>query len=62
MFVHNVTAGLNYCFVYVDDLIITSSSEQEHLRYLQTLFKRLEYYDLTINLDKCWVIELTPQD
>ena len=50
---NSVTAGLNFCHVYIDDVLICSSSWEEHLEHLDTLFERLEQVHLTVNLKKC---------
>ena len=38
---------------YVDDLLIFSKTEDEHLEHLTILFERLNEHGLTINLKKC---------
>ena len=40
-----------YC--YLDDLLIFSKNEADHLTTLEELFKRLDENDLTISLNKC---------
>ena len=50
---------LNFVFVYLDDMLIFSCSEQEHLEHLRGAFRRLQDYGLVVNKDKyCgfWVI------
>ena len=39
--------------VYIDDLIITSPTEAEHLRVLETVLKRLENAGLKLKKEKC---------
>lgn len=51
-FVDTVTRGLDGVFVYVDDILVVSDSEQNHLKQLQALFDRLRQYGLVINVDK----------
>lgn len=41
------------CFVYIDDIIIYSSSVVQHFYDLKTVLHRLETAGLTINLKKC---------
>ena len=41
------------CLVYLDDIIIYSSSLQEHLQKLIKVFKRLESANFKIKLEKC---------
>ncbi|CAB0040714.1 unnamed protein product [Trichogramma brassicae] len=52
-FIDEVTRGLPFCYVYMDDILIYSRSQDEHRRHLEILFKRLHEYGLVINLDKC---------
>ncbi|XP_078051638.1 uncharacterized protein LOC144477776, partial [Augochlora pura] len=52
-FINEVTAGLDFCFPYLDDIIVASGSVDEHRQHLDHLFKRLAHYGLTINHDKC---------
>ena len=39
--------------VYVDDMIVRSQTEEEHLDHLQKLFDRLKLYKLRLNPNKC---------
>ncbi|CAH8547737.1 unnamed protein product [Schistosoma rodhaini] len=48
-----VTRGLDFVFVYIDDVLIASSSLEEHLQHLQTLFERFKSYGVVINPSKC---------
>jgi len=41
------------CFVYLDDVVLVSSSFEEHLTLLETVLTRLEAANLTMNLEKC---------
>lgn len=52
-FIHEVLQGLDFCFVYQDDILIASVDEQEHLVHLRTILKRLNDYGIVINLQKC---------
>jgi hypothetical protein len=36
-----VLRGLDFCFVYLDDILIASSSEAEHVQHLAEVFQRL---------------------
>ena len=44
---------LKVCFIYLDDLIIFSSSFQEHLDRLQQVFQRIREYGLKLSPKKC---------
>ncbi|GBM66659.1 Transposon Ty3-G Gag-Pol polyprotein [Araneus ventricosus] len=50
---NNALQGLDFCFVYIDDLLIASSSLEEHLDHLKQVFDRLRKFGLVLNRDKC---------
>ncbi|UYV69028.1 hypothetical protein LAZ67_6002107 [Cordylochernes scorpioides] len=45
--------GLDFAYAYIDDVLIASDSENQHVSHLQQLFGRLQDYGLTINETKC---------
>ena len=48
-----VTRGLPFVYVYLDDLLVASTSEEEHLIHLRLLFNRLAEYGVVVNPSKC---------
>ena len=48
-----VVRGLDFVYVYIDDLLVASSTPEEHEQHLRKLFARLAEYGLVINPDKC---------
>ena len=42
-----------FCFVYIDDIVIYSQNDQQHLQHLREVFSRLHGAGLTLNLGKC---------
>lgn len=46
-------SGVLGIFTYLDDIIIVTSSFEEHLRLLELVFTRLSEANLTINFEKC---------
>lgn len=52
-FIDGLVRDLDFCFPYIDDLLIASRSRQEHEEHLRTLFIRLEEYGVVINVVKC---------
>ena len=48
-----VCRGLDFVFVYLDDILIGSRNEAEHLSHLRQLFDRLRMYGLILNPQKC---------
>lgn len=45
--------GLPFVFAYIDDLLVASPNEQEHLTHLEVLFNRLKDNGLVVNPTKC---------
>ena len=52
-FIDHVLRGLDFCFPYVDNILIASTSEAEHLKHLTIVFDRLVKNNIIINVDKC---------
>jgi len=52
-FIDEVVRGLDFCFAYVDDILIFSKSKEEHKQHLQLVFERLSKYGMVINPSKC---------
>ena len=48
-----VVEGLKNIYVYLNDVIVFSSSAEDHEIHLRALFKRLSEYGLKINKEKC---------
>lgn len=52
-FINEVTRGLHFVVAYLDDILVASSSPEEHADHLRLLFSRLQEHGLTINTAKC---------
>ncbi len=52
-FMDVVLSGLDFTFCYLDDILIGSSSTEEHLHHLQLVLQRLQEYGLVLNMEKC---------
>jgi hypothetical protein len=52
-FIDEVLRELDFCYAYIDDVLIASNSEVEHEDHLRQLFQRLQEYGILINLSKC---------
>lgn len=52
-FIDAVLRGLPFVYAYIDDLLVASSSENEHVQHLQQLFHRLSEYGVIINPSNC---------
>ena len=51
--INKVLIGLNFAMGYLDDIIIFSRSEEEHLIHLEKVFQRLQEAGLKLKLEKC---------
>ena len=46
-------SGLDFAFCYLDDILIGSSTPDEHLLHLHLVLQRLQQYGLVLNMEKC---------
>ena len=51
--INDVLKGCNLAMGYLDDIIIYSRSEKEHLEHLEEIFIRLKAAGLKLKLEKC---------
>ena len=51
----HVLAGIkhDFCFAYLDDIIIFSRTFEEHVQHVSEVFKRLRKFNLTVSPSKC---------
>lgn len=52
-FMDQVLRGLDFCYVYIDDILVASASPEEHQQHLRLVFERLTHHGLIINPQKC---------
>ena len=50
---NKVFNGLNFAFIYLDDIIIFSNTAEEHLRHIQIVINRLRSAQLKLKKSKC---------
>ena len=43
----------NFCVVYLNDILIYSSSQEEHLDHVKQVLERLRRFSLYVSLKKC---------
>jgi cleavage and polyadenylation specificity factor subunit 1 len=53
--IDTVLSGLHFATAYIDDILIASANEREHLDHLKTLFQRLHNNNLLVNWEKCTI-------
>ena len=56
-----ILGDLPYCFVYLDDILVFSSSREEHMEHLKQVFELLAENGLVVNRAKC-VLGVTELD
>lgn len=52
-FIDETVMGLPFVFPYLDDVLVASTSPEEHANHLQQLFERYREKGLVINSEKC---------
>ncbi|BHF80217.1 hypothetical protein SprV_0702334100 [Sparganum proliferum] len=52
-FVDRVLHGLPFVYAYIDELLIASSSAEEHMEHLSTLFDHFQKFCVVLNPSKC---------
>jgi hypothetical protein len=48
-----VLRGIDFVFIYLDDVLVASNNEQDHLAHLETVFRLFALNGLILNKDKC---------
>ncbi|CAH0384754.1 unnamed protein product [Bemisia tabaci] len=51
-FIDEVLQGLDFCFPYLDDILVASKDKKEHKKHLHLIFQRLAKYGIIINIKK----------
>ena len=49
----NALGDLDFCFVYMDDLLVASKDEVEDVAHLWVIFQWLREAGLVLNVEKC---------
>ena len=52
-FIDDILKDLDFCFAYIDDILIYSKSPEEHEQHLRTVFAPLQNYGILLNISKC---------
>jgi len=45
-FIDEVLRGLDFCYAYIDDILVASNTPKEHEEHLRQLFTRLNKYNV----------------
>ncbi|MEL7441163.1 MAG: reverse transcriptase domain-containing protein, partial [Pseudomonadota bacterium] len=52
-YIDSIIRNFNFCFAYLDDILIASNVEDEHQKHLKLLFERFSTFKININIGKC---------
>ena len=52
-FLDHVLHGLDFAYVYIDDVLIASQNPEQHLNHLRQVFTRFTQFGIIINPQKC---------
>ena len=48
-----ILQGIPFCICYLDDILVTGRSDEEHVRNLRTVLQRLQEHGVRLRQDKC---------
>ena len=51
--IRTLCQGLDFIFVYLDDILVASHTKADHQKHLCSMFLRPQAYGLVINGSKC---------
>ena len=52
-FIDDILKDLDFCFAYIDDILVYNKSPEEHEQHLRTVFTTLQNYGILLNISKC---------
>jgi len=52
-FTDEVLRGLDFCYIYLDNIFVASKNAEEHYEHLWRLFQRFQQFGVAINTTKC---------
>ncbi|GFW00891.1 hypothetical protein TNCV_1761291 [Trichonephila clavipes] len=56
-FLHSVLRGFDFCFSYIDYILVSSKDEAQHISHLKQVFQRLQDASLVIKVAKCQFLQ-----
>lgn len=51
--INGILCGLDFCRAYIDDVLIASETQEQHVKHLRTVFQRFNEAGITLNAAKC---------
>ncbi|GFQ64763.1 hypothetical protein TNCT_530031 [Trichonephila clavata] len=58
-FIDGVLHGLDFCFAYIDDILVFSANSDENEQHLSILFQRLSDHGLLVNVSKSFLVKIS---
>ena len=55
-FIEEILRGFDFCYAYIDDVLIASSNVDTHKQHLQLVFQRFKEYGIVISPSKCQLL------
>lgn len=52
-FMHSIVGNLDFCYVYIDDILIASENYNQHLQHVKIVFEKLVKFGIILNANKC---------
>ena len=52
-YINSALGDLDFIYLYIDDILVASSSFEEHYSHLRMVFERLNKFHLRLNVEKC---------
>ena len=52
-----ILQGIPHILCYIDDILITGSTEEEHMRNLEEVLKRLQCHGVKLKTSKCLFLQ-----
>ncbi len=52
-FIDHILQGLDFVYVYIDDVLVASHNQEQHLNHLKEVFTRFQQFGIIINPQKC---------
>lgn len=52
-FMDEILRGLDFCFPFIDDVLIASVDEVQHMEHLRIVFQRFNEHGILLNANKC---------
>jgi hypothetical protein len=50
---NEILRGFDFCFAYIDHILVYSRTPEEHVQYIRTLFRQVQVHGIWLNSGKC---------